>query len=563
MNKGLECDADLKEALVRSAVDRTEEEEEREEEEADVTHCLSGRWRSWSRSFRQDAQSPGDASSQRCSPSTRRRCRSDSKNSLEPGEGDQSSASVRPSRRSVHDLHDFTQEFVERGYHEEYCSWRDQYLRWRKGDAKGAKGENAHETHMRNQKKTFEYWYPTVSSWTLRRSASYWVAVFFTEGCILFIWVPVITLLPHDESSDLLYSVTSLPTWFGGTMFLIGCYLGYFELINMDTDVSEHVNYIWCDWRELITLLDKNPVTSILGWAVYFVGAVFFEVALTAALFDLSTALKYWLCDWPLVIGGSLFFVGGLCEVLHNDCFSTPPIYFVWWVSALNCCGGFTFWLCNVPSLCAGNCAAAVGGIGSFLYLIGGVLQLCMWRGEQFGLSLISALNRVHRDAGTQIAVRQDPQTGESQIVPMVSQVPGTAPPQFESMSNLVAPALSWRGIIFVFLYIISAAIQCLNFCASLKSAAKLAHSMSYSSGFRHFACSLLSGLTNMAVMHMVLMLSCACVKLPKEQPFRGLVLSVRTLVIFILLQSILRLEMYFEDDEFAQKITTADATPL
>ncbi|CAE7342334.1 GIP, partial [Symbiodinium pilosum] len=112
--------------------------------------------------------------------------------------------------------------------------------------------------------------------------------------------------------------ISKIPTVVGSTWFGIGIYMGYLELINMDVDLSkERANLLWCDWQALYTVLreDKSekdeggqptsstendddssccdvywyqPLSSILGWVIYLVGAILYEVANLADAFTLS-----------------------------------------------------------------------------------------------------------------------------------------------------------------------------------------------------------------------------------------------------------------------------------
>ena len=69
-------------------------------------------------------------------------------------------------------------------------------------------------------------------------------------------------------------------------------------------------------------------------------------------------------------------------------------------------------------------------------------------RTEQFGLSLISNLNRVHRGDETQIAVRTEQSTGVSQVVPIhrSASVVNQAF-RMDSVENVLEEKLSWRGL--------------------------------------------------------------------------------------------------------------------
>lgn len=475
----------------------------------------------------------------------------------------------RPSQRRVDDLKDFTDEFIARGYHAEYCSWRDQYLRWRKGEGKGARGEMSHQ-ELENATATFEFWYPTVSSFTFRRTCAYWVAVLFAEGSLLFMWVPAFELY-GTSGTHLHYSLTKLPSVCGALAYMIGAYCGYFELINMNAEVETgEINRLWCNWGELLKLLRTNceledkplreywlrPLSSIIGWSFYLIGTILYMYATISDTLGLSEFWESLFVSWPLCIGGFLFLIGGICEVIQNEIYIRPPTTFVWWVSAMNTVGGVCFWTCACPSIFQGERASFVSGFGATCYFLAGVLSLCMWRGEQFGLALISHLNAVHRDAGTQIAVRKDKHTGKEQVV--VASSNSSHNVKRKSMDKVVTPALSWRGISFVNLYIACATLQLLNCCASCSQF----YRPDIGSGrvVRHFMNTFLASLSLVIIVHMVLLLNSACVRMPKEQPYRALTFMMRILAIVFAARSFLTFELFFEDDTLAENGDIATA---
>lgn len=475
-------------------------------------------------------------------------------------------------RRPVDDLRDFTAEFIERGYHAEYASWRDGYLKWRKGDHRGAKGENDDRTHAKNTKDTFEYWYPTVSSFTFRRSCSYWTTVMYIEGCLLFLWQPLFAMCWPGGSERMLYYMTKLPIVCGTTVFGLGIYMGYLELINMDTDTSEsRINFFWCDWLSLLKLLGEDeeqeeegecenkeqgaqeenrmrwyqPVSSIVGWIVYFLGAVLYQVGNTADMFTLSEATHSLIVEWPLVVGGFFFWVGGLCEVVHNRVWANLPNTLVWWTSILNFIGGADFWLSACPNI-VGEYATFISVKGTVIYLLGAILSLLMWRGEQFGLALISNLNRVTRNSGTQISLRKDKLSGVTQVVPVSAPEEGS----LELMDEVVAPALSWRGLLFVIMCVLCGTSQLLNLCEVM--AAPWEFERSVKTTTRHIAVECISSFVSVVGVHMVILLNSVNVRIPKEQPYHVLTKMMRLLLTMITFQSIMKNETFLED-EFAK----------
>ncbi|CAJ1337965.1 unnamed protein product, partial [Effrenium voratum] len=468
-----------------------------------------------------------------------------------------------PSRRPVDDLHDFTAEFIERGYHAEYCNWRDSYLKWRQGDAKGAKGENVEETHIKNRKSTFEYWYPTVSSYTFRRTCAYWIGVLFVEGCIFFAWQTMFLAYWPDPPPRIEFWISKMPVLFGTTIFGTGIYMGYLELINMDTDTNlTRPNFLWCDWRALYRLLQQKeegesesdyddaddassmselywyqPVSSIAGWVIYLTGAVIYQVANTAEMFELDKETHAIICEWPLVFGGFCFFLGGIAELVHNRVWANPPVSYVWWAAVMNFVGGIGFWLCACPVMME-DWVTPIGFTGTILYLIAAILGLCMWRGEQFGLSLISNLNRVHRHSGTQIAVRTDHNTGVQQVVPITPSAPSQQNIKLDNVDNVLQAKLSWRGLSFVVVCTLWGASSLLSVCTV--PAAPWEYESTSATRRRHLASQEMTSLVHAIGAHCIILLNSVSVHVPSEEPYRALTLAMRLLVMVLTIQCVM-----------------------
>eukprot|EP00931_Biecheleriopsis_adriatica_P088938 TRINITY_DN6315_c0_g1_i3.p1 TRINITY_DN6315_c0_g1~~TRINITY_DN6315_c0_g1_i3.p1 ORF type:complete len:545 (-),score=64.97 TRINITY_DN6315_c0_g1_i3:34-1668(-) len=502
---------------------------------------------------------------QKGSPRTMRRCgRKNSPSSKDPLRDvrTESLDEIPWRKRSVRDLRDFTEEFIERGIHAEYCSWRDQYLRWRAGGEKGAKGENVETTHLQNRDPNFSHWYRTVSDFTFRRTCTYWIGVFFVEGCLFFLWQPFFDFMVPSAPKRMSWFMSKLPLLTGTTVFGSGIYLGYLELINMDTDVNDgHVNLLWCDWRRLLELLrDEDceearfhsrwmrPLSSILGWAIYLVGACLFQAANTASMFSdsLTAEQTTYICEWPLVFGGFCFLLGGVCEVIQNEIWATPPVTYAWWSSILNFFGGICFWLCACPNM-VGEYTTSIGVVGTLAFLVTAVLSLCMWRGEQFGLSLISVLNRVHRDEGTQIAVRIDSVNGVSQIRHTEPDIGSRKDLVLQDMASVVSPALSPSGLAFVVMCVVCTMIQLLD--TYLIFAVPWEFESSNRTVKRRIFMAVLGGVANVIAIHMVLLFNSACCRTPKDEPFRSLTHMMRFLLLIMTLRSTMSLELVIEDE--------------
>jgi len=444
-------------------------------------------------------------------------------------------------RKEVEALPDLSEKLKERGLHEEYLKFREGYMRWRKGEAAGAKGEL---DHVVKRSENFMHWYSTVGAWNFRRTISFWSGALTTEGCLLFLWVSFFSEYGRTYV-DLMYYLTKLPNLCGGTAFLFGIYMNYFELINMDSDLdTTKRNYLWCDWRALLKM--DIELSSIIGAIVYLVGALMYSTAQISDCYDLDEGLKAYLVEWNFILGGFLFVVAGVCEMVINRVLTTLPDTFVWWVSVLDFLGGLSFWLSACPSVCPGGSADLVAGMGSLCYLAAGLLVLLMWRGEQYGNALIPVLNHVSRQDCTDIAVRKDEKTGICHIVATRSAENGGD--GFSKLDDVLSPRLSRKGLLFLTIYVLVGVIQIVTSCGYLAQSSFLWKGGPKS---REVLSHFVSDVCNIIMVHMVLILNTACIRMPKpsEQPYRALYIMVRGLSLILVANSVLALEVIFELD--------------
>mmetsp|Transcript_57644 Transcript_57644/g.122606 ORF Transcript_57644/g.122606 Transcript_57644/m.122606 type:complete len:470 (-) Transcript_57644:271-1680(-) len=435
----------------------------------------------------------------------------------------------------VKNLPDLAPRLQEQGIYGDYVVWRDNYMRWRQGGSKGAKGENTVEDHQKRNEE-FQTWYPTIRTFTFRRTIAFWCSVTCLEGCLLFLWIDLVTTVTIG-TPEMMYELTKVPNLMGGTFFLGGIYLAWFELINIDSERIEDAtyNFIWCP----VSDLTKRDISmfSLVGAAGYLVGAIFYTISQVSDFFALDEGTHAMLIDWPLIIGGLLFFLSGCCELIINNVFTSPPTSLVWWVSVMNCYGGLTFWLSACPSIFPGESATIFAVTGTITYLIAAVLSLLMWRGEQFGGAMIPALNRVGH-----VAVKRDPNTKNGLLV---IEVEGDKSKAEEALN----PKLSWRGTLFLMLFASIGAFQILACCTCLN------HRRDYKTNplyFKHFLNIFLTAFVNIIIVHMVLVLNSATVTMPKkgQEPYRSLAILMRVLAILGFINSLLTLQVQFEEAE-------------
>mmetsp|Transcript_75606 Transcript_75606/g.196735 ORF Transcript_75606/g.196735 Transcript_75606/m.196735 type:complete len:445 (+) Transcript_75606:67-1401(+) len=430
-------------------------------------------------------------------------------------------------RRPGDSLPDLTDRLVELGIYQQYVSWRDGYHRWRQGQAKGAKGEaTVNDLTESADKEGFRYWYPDEVSIQFRETVAYWIAVTFLEGSLLFAVSGLFGAAGKDVWPSLSEVLTARPSFAGAILYTVGTYLLYFEVINIGIKSNEKVNYVWCNWKQLREEYDVGW-SSITGGVAYFVGALFYQVSCTAGFVGmwapLPESLQKPILQLPLFVGGVLFVVGGISELCHNQVLTSKPDTLVWWVSVFNFSGAVCFCISGIPAVSeeAMNWFTFVGAI---FFSAAAVLSLGMWKVGQFGLALLGQLNKVARLKGVPIVQRM----GDGAIV-----VPEAVTDSFEPSR------MSVRGIGFILCYTTCGAVCVVNCCFG---------GMHPSHEMRDVNI-VLQELMNAIIIHCVLVLKSAGLhKMPKEQPYRLLVLAMRILVVVMLVNSVFTTVIFLKE---------------
>jgi len=356
----------------------------------------------------------------------------------------------------------------------------------------------------------------------------------------------------------------------------MGCYFGYVELINMDGEADDAnekgLRYFWCDWGRLIK--ERGVAySSIIGWVSYLVGATFYQVNVFMDLFvdvpeeilpgyRLTESQTMLFVKWPSCIGGLLFFVGGICEIVHNKCYAKAPVTAVWWVSVLNTVGGFYFFIMTFPSVMQhvpnlfgalkGREAAFTEAFGTTLYLLGSILSLYMWRGEHFGLALLSVLNEATDSKITLEASRADGSPVLKVEAPIGKKhVADGADP--DDGPNVMEPRLSFAALLFLLFYIAVGAIQSLAMCTKTVYIPPF-HAVDASYKGRERAHAFLASFLFVSFMYLVLVYKSANVRLPKERPYREIGIAMRLASVVLLVNSCLNLDLILERDAYAEE---------
>jgi len=383
--------------------------------------------------------------------------------SLPPGST--AAAPARPSQGDVSTIPDLLPDLTEllraNGTYEQYKKWRDGYLRWRQGGVQGVAGEinsiradpsfqnpqksppssifkgpsrNATESFQSIDNQAFsgdaeilvpdltaaewnntvvngnfrelpEFMYPRMEVFRFHRTTSYWVATAFLEGSIIFSLTAALSYYTGGGPSGTLrtrrYVLVVVPNVIAGSFYLLGCYLAYLQLINIQNkDTPGQTSWFTLDLRRVREYMHWESIGAVL---LYFAGAFFFQVCVTADLFGgMPEVMEFVLIDLTNIIGCIGFVLAAFCECLHNKFFTSVQCRDAgWWVCATFLLGCWGFFISGVGAALGlhGHMRDLVYVtplfVGSIAFTIGSVCLFAMWKDEQYGLALMRDLNRV------------------------------------------------------------------------------------------------------------------------------------------------------------------------
>ena len=78
-----------------------------------------------------------------------------------------------------------------------------------------------------DQDRKFDYWYPSWETWEFRKTLSYWVAILFIEGSVLFVLGASFAMSELSKIDHNVYNaLVATPYLVGGIAFTVGAYAG-------------------------------------------------------------------------------------------------------------------------------------------------------------------------------------------------------------------------------------------------------------------------------------------------------------------------------------------------
>jgi len=280
----------------------------------------------------------------------------------------------------------------------------------------------------------------------------------------------------------------------------------------------------------------------------------------------------YWnniLCDWSYLNGGICFFLGGVAEVVHNEVSFRAPLKLEWWMSVADFFGGLGFWILACPDMlnrvfgeAGGTASSWVGFWSVVLYASSSTAAVYLWRGERFGLALISQLNDLRQMDEEEEAAAGNPilaKIGMKHTATLGKLETGKLEMTYSddrqhyevrdflkrgTDDQPTSERISFFGIAVVLMCIICGVLQagqvCLYFMTlpPFSPVTKGLNSPEFRRDLTSFVMSVLLLMGN----YMIIVLKSAMVRAPTESPFRELMTLLLILVIVMTLNSIISL---------------------
>eukprot|EP00928_Gymnodinium_smaydae_P052838 TRINITY_DN36989_c0_g1_i1.p1 TRINITY_DN36989_c0_g1~~TRINITY_DN36989_c0_g1_i1.p1 ORF type:complete len:521 (+),score=69.61 TRINITY_DN36989_c0_g1_i1:82-1563(+) len=430
------------------------------------------------------------------------------------------------------------------GIADEYLEFKERYMSWRKGHAKGARGDvgtlsRSEEHTMRSTPAigSFGYWYPTVHEWRWSRTISYWIAITFFVGSIFF------TISSFSFNYPELLGRYKFPITTGGyiagkVMFLICTYLMCFETINLtaighndkgsscsdsssDSEAGPSMTYMptamkykWWPfrWKKAIRNLEELGAGPYPYYAsvIYFMGVLVFGVGLAAEFSPLPEEAIGVVLRWSFLIGSIMFTVGGLMECIENEVFTSLSFSKGYVGAVLNTLGGVGFVVGAVLAWWDAYWSNFAYGVGSAIFLFGSSTMIIMWKDEQYGLTFLAVLNELGTPQGLNRIATGDVREW--------------------SPENLNV-TFSMAGAIFIHVYCFAVSFSVYNMMMELMNVAERPTLRNIQFAFNE--------LVPAIVCIMVLALASAVVRSPRIAPYRQLFIGIRVLSVILVLNSL------------------------
>jgi hypothetical protein len=189
-------------------------------------------------------------------------------------------------------LPDLPERLQSLGLYEEYQRFKDDHM-WRmQGNRRATLQLTNEELAVRSvgrrqaSQTHFQQRYGTFQDWKYRRTMSYWIAVFFLQGSILFAYDGLVGYMPRLYNLPFIKGLRNWPVFFGGILFFLGAYFACLETVkDLEPCRKEGGN----PFTRKPVLHPEEPDVSrwpYLAALSYFIGTLIYPVGAVCDLFS-------------------------------------------------------------------------------------------------------------------------------------------------------------------------------------------------------------------------------------------------------------------------------------
>jgi len=243
---------------------------------------------------------------------------------------------------------------------------------------------------------------------------------------------------------------------------------------------------------------------------IYFTGCLTFAIGLAAEL-TCPEEIAAPVMNYAFLLGSLQFALGGLAECIENEVFTSLAITTAWVGALLNFTAGLSFLLASVLTFIStlpSFWSSLLYGIGSAMFVLGGSLQLVLWRDEQFGLTYMAVMNKLGGHTGR----------------PIVSTGPDDKAHEQDGFSLV--------GLFFIHFFSLTAAVSCYDFNMAVADFV-----FNPGLGNLHRA---IADLAPAIVLHMEIALQSAVVRTPRSAPYRQIFVLMRIVATVLAFDSVI-----------------------
>eukprot|EP01084_Bolivina_argentea_P284203 486984_1 len=245
----------------------------------------------------------------------------------------------------------------------------------------------------------------TDYQWQFRHTVSYWICVGFIIGGIPYVVGNIADIFKSELESLDYYTLNSVSFVVGGIANLIASYCGYHEVINE----ANHSNRNKGNKRKKIWLfLSGKKTMNYWTSLVFLIANTLTLIPKICAVFKIKFDKWsiYWIIIDQLVISIVVIFlfIGGILQLYINKGWKWRPYRVGWIISWTNTVAAFCLVIAGVFTSWFDNdsykwnyklwCVQIFWLAGAIFYFISSVLNLLMWKLQQFGLVNLPSLNR-------------------------------------------------------------------------------------------------------------------------------------------------------------------------